>query len=213
MRQRLTRAEQTERNREQLLEAALTVFLKQGYARATLDAIAEEAGFSKGVVYSQFESKADLFLALLEGRIEERAAENERIVGDLAGADAIRALLVTFDRNRPERAGWAQLLLEFRVHAGRDPELNRRYAAAHAGTLDRLASLLSEIHDRSGLVPASPPRSMAEWMMAYGSGLTLERMANPRALDGDANEMLIRAIGLEPTVTARPGHARRKDHR
>ena len=42
------------------------MFLARGYVNATVDAIAEEAGFSKGVVYSQFESKADMFLALLE---------------------------------------------------------------------------------------------------------------------------------------------------
>ena len=41
-----------------------------------LDVIAEEAGFSKGVVYSQFAGKPDLFIALLEQRIAERAAQN-----------------------------------------------------------------------------------------------------------------------------------------
>ena len=73
---RLTRVEQSERNRGLVLVAARRVFLARGYHRATLEQIADEAGFSKGVVYSQFESKADLFLALLEARIAERAAEN-----------------------------------------------------------------------------------------------------------------------------------------
>ena len=54
------------------------MFLARGYVNATVDAIAEEAGFSKGVVYSQFESKADMFLALLEARITERLARNQR---------------------------------------------------------------------------------------------------------------------------------------
>src|SRR6185295_9164397 len=57
------RAEQIERNRGLVLAAARRVFLERGYAGATLDAIAEEAGFSKGVVYSRFGGKADLFLA------------------------------------------------------------------------------------------------------------------------------------------------------
>ena len=47
--------------------------------------------FSKGVVYSQFESKADLFLALLEARIEERAAENARLAESLAGDGGLPA--------------------------------------------------------------------------------------------------------------------------
>jgi AcrR family transcriptional regulator len=55
---RLTRAEQSERNRGLVLAAARRVFLARGYHGATLEQIADEAGFSKGVVYSQFESKA-----------------------------------------------------------------------------------------------------------------------------------------------------------
>ena len=76
---RLTRAEQGERNRGLVLAAARRVFLERGYAGATLEAIAEEAGFSKGVVYSQFAGKPDLFLALLEARIAERAEQNARV--------------------------------------------------------------------------------------------------------------------------------------
>src|SRR6266581_3253289 len=80
---KMSRDEQVERNRQLVLAAARRVFLARGYAGATLDAIAEEAGFSKGVVYSQFDSKADLFLALLEARIAERAAENARLAESL----------------------------------------------------------------------------------------------------------------------------------
>ena len=63
---RLRRAEQVERNRGAVLEAARQVFIERGYAGASLEAIAEEAGFSKGVGYSQFGSKPELFFALLE---------------------------------------------------------------------------------------------------------------------------------------------------
>ena len=66
MSRRLSRAEQTDRNRAELFAAARRVFLARGYHAATLEQIADEAGFSKGVVYSRFASKADMFLALLE---------------------------------------------------------------------------------------------------------------------------------------------------
>ena len=82
------REAQVERNRVLLLAAARRVFLARGYHGSTLDAIASEAGFSKGVVYSQFESKSDLFLALLDERIAERAAENERVVREAGGGAA-----------------------------------------------------------------------------------------------------------------------------
>src|SRR5580692_1781416 len=73
---RLSRAEQNDRNRALLFAAARRVFLARGYHAATLEQIADEAGFSKGVVYSRFASQADMFLALLEDRITERAAQN-----------------------------------------------------------------------------------------------------------------------------------------
>src|SRR5207249_240036 len=91
MRKRLSRSEQVERNGGRVLEAARRVFLAKGYAGASLDAIAEEAGFSKGVVYSQFDSKADLFLTLLERRIGERADQNERIAAEAVGGRGVEA--------------------------------------------------------------------------------------------------------------------------
>src|SRR3954469_18000027 len=90
---RLTRPEQVPRNRGLVLEAARRVFLDRGYAGATLEAIADAAGFSKGVVYSQFAGKPDLFLALLDRRIAERAEQNKRVSSGLAGLDGLRALL------------------------------------------------------------------------------------------------------------------------
>ena len=90
---RLSRAEQNDRNRALLLDAARRVFLERGYYAATLDQIADEAGFSKGAVYSRFASKADMFLALLEDRITERAAQNTRLAGELAGTGNFSALL------------------------------------------------------------------------------------------------------------------------
>ncbi len=86
MSSRLSRAEQNDRSRALLPAAARRVFLANGYDAATLEQIADEAGFSKGVVYSRFASKADMFLALLEDRIAERAARNAALPRQLAGS-------------------------------------------------------------------------------------------------------------------------------
>ena len=56
--------------REHLLEAAAVVFARNGYHGASLDEVAAAAGFTKGAVYSNFKSKEDLFLALIDHRIE-----------------------------------------------------------------------------------------------------------------------------------------------
>lgn len=104
-----------------MLEAARRVFLDRGYARATLEAVAEEAGFSKGVVYSQFGSKGDLFMALLDRRIEERASQNEEIAAGLVSADGVRELVRDALREEAANSGWVRLLVEFRALASHDP--------------------------------------------------------------------------------------------
>jgi len=70
-----------------------------------VELIADEAGFSTGVVYSQFGGKADLFLALLDARIAERTADNTRMVEGITGDEGIMRLLeraASVDRAEPE---------------------------------------------------------------------------------------------------------------
>jgi AcrR family transcriptional regulator len=179
---RLSRAEQNDRNRALLLAAARRVFLERGYYAATLDQIADEAGFSKGAVYSRFASKADMFLALLEDRITERAAQNARLAAELAGTGNFAALLEAAERAERGAPGWRLLVTEFRVHAARDPELNRRYAALHARTLDGVAQVFTEISkENAGGIPF-PPRQLAELWLAIETGRALEQIADPHAL-------------------------------
>jgi AcrR family transcriptional regulator len=179
MRTTLSREQQVARNRQLVLAAARRVFLASGYASASLDAIAEEAGFSKGVVYSQFKSKADMFLALLEARIDERAEQNEQLAAELDGRDlaaAVPQLALSMRRAEPE---WTQLLLEFRLHAARVPELSRRYAELHERTVARLASVYARLHERAGTTPRYPPQVLAKLTLAFGVGVFLERLADP----------------------------------
>jgi AcrR family transcriptional regulator len=179
---RLSRSQQVQRNRELLLDAARAVFLDRGYAGATVEAIADAAGFSKGVVYSQFAGKPDLFLALLERRIADRAAENARLVAQSDGPDALRTLMANSARDTRTEAGWARLLIEFRLVAARDPQLNARYAALHDATLDRLTEALGTALGRDGQRTGLPLRTLAQLVLAVGSGSVLEQAADPAAL-------------------------------
>jgi AcrR family transcriptional regulator len=194
---RLRRVEMVERNREAVLAAARRVFIDKGYAGATLESIAEEAGFSKGVVYSQFESKADLFLALLERRMEERTQQNERIVAEHAGIGGLRKLLEAGAADAVAESAWARVLIEFRALASRDPRVNQRYAAAHARTVQGLASELERLCAEANVEPRFPLPVMAEFILAMASGVTLEKTANPAALPFEAlAQMVGTALGF-----------------
>ena len=198
---RLSRAEQNDRNRALLLAAARQVFLERGYYAATLDQIADEAGFSKGAVYSRFASKADMFLALLEDRITERAAQNADLVRELAGTGNFVALLDQAERAERGAPGWRLLVTEFRVHAARDPELNRRYAVLHARTLDGVAQMFAEISkENAGDLPF-PPRQLAELWLAIETGRALEQIADPHALNGPDLHRLADYFAGQPMPT------------
>jgi AcrR family transcriptional regulator len=177
--ERLNRAEQNERNRALVLAAARQVFLARGYHAATLDEIADEAGFSRGVVQSRFGNKADLFLALLEERITERAAENKRLAEGRSGAAGTHVLREHAVRRNRAELDWGLLLIEFRVHAARDPDLSRRYAALHARTRQALAEVITELYRRAGQPPPFPPAEMAQMILAIEAGIRLEQAAEP----------------------------------
>jgi AcrR family transcriptional regulator len=199
MSSRLSRAEQTERNRAALLASARRVFLERGYHGASVDQIAEAAGFSTGVVYSQFGGKADLFLALLEARIAERAAGNARTVEGLAGDAGLSRLLAhaaSVDRAEPE---WGLLVIEFRVHAARDPELGRRYAAVHQRTLAGMERAVTGLYQRAGQTPPLPPADLARLLVAVGAGARLEQAAEP---DSSQAALLVKQLGQ--LITGRP---------
>jgi AcrR family transcriptional regulator len=155
------------------------VFLERGYHSASVEQIADAAGFSTGVVYSQFGGKADLFLALLEARIAERAAGNARAAEGLAGDEGIARLLehaASVDQAEPQ---WGLLVIEFRVHAARDPELARRYAAAHQRTLAGMERAVTGLYQRAGQPPPLPAADLARLLLAVGAGARLEQAAEP----------------------------------
>ena len=55
-----------ENSKNQILKAAMKIFVVNGYSNTKMDDIADEAGFSKGAVYHHFSSKHDLFFSLID---------------------------------------------------------------------------------------------------------------------------------------------------
>src|SRR3954453_17737630 len=80
---RETRAEKQARTRTELIATAATVFAQSGYEGASVEEIAERAGYSHGAVYSNFAGKSDLFLAVFEEYMAARARELAETQSDL----------------------------------------------------------------------------------------------------------------------------------
>lgn len=187
---RLSRADTVVRNRDLVLAAAEEVFVDRGFHEASLDQIADRAGFSKGVVYSQFASKADLLLAIVERRIDARAEENAAIADGLRDIRDVGELARTWLEQDRTNVRWSMLLMEFRLHAARHPELSVRYAALHARTVERLARTLVGLYSRAKVEPPDDPLDLAAALLGLGAGAALERLADPVRL-GDGTSVRI----------------------
>jgi TetR/AcrR family transcriptional regulator, transcriptional repressor of aconitase len=176
---RLTRPQSQARTRERLLAAAREAFIRNGFARTSLEAIAEAAGFSKGAVYSNFESKDALFLELLQ---EKFAADGDEI-GRLAAAHSNREALLAAIRRYLEAHGdildFTAVAVEFLSQIEEGSLAARRAAElyeAQRQTTSRLAALASGRAPDDSRLPG-----FAAGLIALTLGL-----ATQRALDRDA---------------------------
>jgi hypothetical protein len=133
-----------------------------------------------------------MFLALLEDRITERAGQNTQLAGELAGTGNFAAVLDLSERAERGAPGWRLLVTEFRVHAARDPELNRRYAALHARAVDGVARTFTTVSKDGATEFPLPPRQLAELWLAIETGRALEQIASPDAFGGPGLPVLYR---------------------
>jgi AcrR family transcriptional regulator len=174
---RLTRSERTALTRRELLQAAEQHFFEHGYHGTTLEDIADEAGYTKGAVYSTFGSKAGLFLAFFDEFNERRLRETRGLMSEHETGDDILAALA---RQPVEQANARFLLLsiEFWIHAAREPELLEAFSARYRRLRERLA--------RSA--PQSTVLGPERWAiatMALSNGLALERLIDPAGVPDD----------------------------
>ena len=116
----------TAATRARILDAAEDVFVKEGFERAQLEQIAAKAGNTRGAVYAHFSSKEDLFLALLEQRMQSRVQEYEATLHRLPTRSLRKAAIREFYTSSAADKGWAILTLEFKLFALRHPEARSR---------------------------------------------------------------------------------------
>jgi AcrR family transcriptional regulator len=181
--ERLSREESRQRTRELLLDAAAEVFNRLGYHGASLEAVAEAAGFTKGAVYSNFATKGELFTALLDRYTRERLAAQDEVLehasleqlADYAG-ELIR-------RQALEESSWDLLQIEFWLAAMRDPRIRKLLVEGtdelYRQSGRRLEAKLAEAGARSAFTGIE----LSRLMNALGSGLLLQVYLEPDAVD------------------------------
>ncbi|MFE2376878.1 TetR/AcrR family transcriptional regulator [Streptomyces sp. NPDC059398] len=197
---RMTRAETKARTRTLLLEAAARVFARKGFAGASVDDIAESAGFSTGALYSNFAGKDELFVELLSNRSGSRLAEAAAILSDRDGTveDTQTMLSRLLVEVASEDMDLAPLQAEFWLYAIRHPEFQERMAAQFRGNRDALSTVLSDRAKARGQSDDVPFDGVATVVMALFQGLVQLRRTDPELvpenLYGDAVHWLFSGL-------------------
>ncbi len=181
---RLTRSQSRERTRTQLLAAAEKVFAARGFHGASLDEVAEAAGFSKGAVYSNFASKDELFVAVLRKRMDEQAEFLTGLVSGTAG-DGVASLpdLDWVDLQ------WCLLLFEFWLYALRTPTATQLLADTYRQFRALLAPLAEPMAS-----PDRSPQEVASAAIALYQSLALQRHLDPDAVPADLATRILDAL-------------------
>jgi AcrR family transcriptional regulator len=199
-RKRMTQEERREQTRDAVLAAAGRVFAQRGFEAASLDAIAEDAGVTRGAVYYNFAGKEELFLELLDRRCAERAQDLREVFAGTEPGDvdaANRQAQVAAQHALDAMTGdteWRALYLEFLARAARDADFRRMFARR----TDQMRSALDEVvaEQTAPLGDSMPvtPEQLAVVIDALGVGLWAHHMLHGRrAVQPD---LFSKALGL-----------------
>lgn len=198
-RRRLSRTEARQRTRQLLLEAAAEEFKRSGYHGASLEAVAEAAGFTKGAVYSNFKTKADLFIALLESWVDGESAAQEAEYGHRPLEAFIDDLDRVFRRQVQDDPTWVVLQIEFWLAAVRDPVIRARVIEATDGLREASAASLDLKLADAGIRSPFTGAELGLLINALATGLAIDWEIDPSSVDP---KLLVRAtrllVGLDP---------------
>jgi AcrR family transcriptional regulator len=182
---RLTREERKRATREQLLDAARVVFARAGYHGASVEEIASQAGYSTGALYSNFEGKEDLFLALLERVLDDQIATLQEVAHRGSIADRARGGAASFMAFVEREPQMVMLFMEFWAYAVRDPRVRPKVAARFAEVRRALTQLIVDGARDFELELVLPAAQLAIAIDALADGIARQKLADPDAVPDD----------------------------
>ena len=168
-----------ENTRARLLEAAAQVFAEVGLEGATVEAVCERAGFTRGAFYSNFESKDELFLMLAGSVAEVRVSAVRARVAELAvsgaladGCDPVELVQQVMDSGGDDRLG-VMMMSEIRIRALRDPSFGAAYLAQEREMVSSIAEIITDIVAEGTFRLRLPAETAARMLMIVWEGMAV----------------------------------------
>lgn len=186
--------------RARLVDAALTTFAERGVAGSSVEQICDEAGFTRGAFYSNFDSKEDLCEAILVhvcGTLLD-ATRDSTVDAGLHGAQTheefIDRAISRFADLQPIDPRWPVVSTELRLHAIRNPEFRDTYAARTQQMHEELLAILAPAAAQQGLRLTLPLGRVMEILDAVQSTAMLQALVHGQEPAMTASTENLRAV-------------------
>lgn len=200
------RSARREATRRRLLAAASEAFAERGLHGTTVEDVCERAGFTRGAFYSNFTSRDDLVIALVEERstaLRERVTELTRRAG-LTPSELLHEVLTTWTEQPGEREQWLLLQTELMLHAIREPAAGAAWREVVTHNLREIAAILEAYLGHQGVRLPIDSLGLARLLYATFQGGALQHLLDPgHVAPDDLSDSLVTL--LESALVTRPG--------
>lgn len=176
-RPRLGRAEQQAETRRILLHAAAETFGERGFHGSSIEEISARAGVTRGAFYSNFTSKEDAFLALMDQRMSARVDSIRALLATVPPGSLFADLRAWSERVHDPR--WLPLALEFRLHALRNEHVRQALAKRQRAERDAYGDAITQQFARASVELPVPAADLALILQALDYGIPVERALDP----------------------------------
>jgi AcrR family transcriptional regulator len=197
---RKPKGDKRDRTRAALLEAARLVIREKGYARTTLEDVAQRAGMTTGAIYGNFRNRDELFIALGQ---TYWAPVKPRIAPGASLAEAMHAMAAAALAAIPDRTTAAVGRLTGLAYALTNEELRARVQEITASSYEMGAEWLRTLVDDREL--PMPAEHLVCVIHALTEGLVLQRILTPRLVPDDVFFAAFGALAGGPPVVSAPG--------
>ncbi|MDH1178459.1 TetR/AcrR family transcriptional regulator [Achromobacter mucicolens] len=188
---RLTREQSRDQTRQRLLDAAQAIFLSKGFVAASVEDIAEQAGYTRGAFYSNFSSKSELFLQLLKRDHENVMADMRAIFEAGESRSQMEARVLDYYSKHFRENDCFLLWMEGKLQAARDPDFRVGFVACLRELRAATTEYIRQFSAQVGTPLPLPAEQLAVGLLALSDGMQFSVAFDPQAVTPEMTEAVL----------------------
>ncbi len=188
---RLTREQSRDQTRQRLLDAAQSIFLSKGFVAASVEDIAEQAGYTRGAFYSNFSSKSELFLQLLKRDHENVMADMRAIFEGGESRSQMEARVLDYYSAHFRENDCFLLWMEGKLQAARDPHFRVGFVACLRELRAATTEYIRQFSAQVGTPLPLPAEQLAVGLLALSDGMQFSVAFDPQAVTPEMTEAVL----------------------